>query len=243
MDAAAEPQPDERHVGRIDPALRACPVFASLDGAALARLADTTGRRSYGPGETVFQRGDPGDCLYVVARGQVDISLQDPDGGVAVLAVVSAPAAFGELGVVDGGPRVAAATARGATELIRVPQATLAQLLATEPAVAMAVLSSLVAMVRQGDQKVADLSLRRLHHRVRRHLMHACAPWLATAEQAPGAVVKVDLPINQTDLARQVGGSRQQVNRILAELDATGTIARKGRRIVSIRPDRLTFED
>jgi CRP-like cAMP-binding protein len=138
---------------------------------------------------------------------------------------------------------VASATARGATELVRVPQATVARLLATEPTVGSALMASLVAMVRHGDQKVADLSLRRLHHRVRRHLLDAAAPWLAGQENRAPDEVAVDLPINQTDLARQVGGSRQQVNRILADLGAAGALSRRGRRIVAIRPALLRFDD
>lgn len=62
----------------VDPVLRSCAVFAALDARALGRLSATTGRHSYDEGQIVFQQGDAGDCMYVVARGSVEISVQDP---------------------------------------------------------------------------------------------------------------------------------------------------------------------
>ena len=49
--------------------------------------------------------------------------------------------------------------------------------------------------------------------------------------------------LTQGDLARQVGGSRQQVNRVLMSLEADGSIERLGHRIVGIRPGRLYSDD
>jgi DNA-binding GntR family transcriptional regulator len=51
--------------------------------------------------------------------------------------------------------------------------------------------------------------------------------------------VAVDVALTQGDLARLVGGSRQQVNRILMGLEAAGSIERLGHRIVGIRPELL----
>ena len=49
----------------------------------------------------------------------------------------------------------------------------------------------------------------------------------------------VDIVINQTDLAHQVGGSRQAVNGVLKALEQAGVIERSGRRVVSVRLDLL----
>lgn len=223
----------------LDPRLVACPVFAGLDPAALARLAAAAGRRRYDRGQIIFSQGDPGDCLYVLTGGSVAISVQTPDGGVAVLAVLQPPAAFGELAVVDGGPRAAMATARELSAVLRIPRTTVVQLLSTEPAVGAGLITSLVAMVRRVDEKNADLALRDLPHRVHKHLLDAALSQHGDRPLAPGAAVRVDLRINQTELAHQVGGSRQQVNRILAVLDGTGAITRHGHRIIAIRPHLL----
>ena len=62
-------------------------------------------------------------------------AVQAAGGGVAVLAVLEPPAAFGEMAVVDGGPRVGMATAREPTELLRIARSTVLRLVATEPTV------------------------------------------------------------------------------------------------------------
>jgi CRP-like cAMP-binding protein len=160
-----------------------------------------------------------------------------------VLARIGAPTAFGELAVIDGGPRVAMATAREPTELVRIPRATVLALFATEPSVSGALMSSLVGLVRRVDEQVSDLALRRLPQRVRRHLLSEAVHQTGSTDTGPDGVLGVDLRINQTDLARQVGGSRQQVNRVLAGLDGTGAIERRGQRIVAVRPALLAFDE
>ena len=187
--------------------------------------------------------GEPGDCMYVIIRGAVGISIQSPDGGEALLAVLEPPASFGELAVVDHGPRVAMATARQATELLRIERGTVLDLVATEPVVGAALISSLVAMVRRVDEQTSDLALLGLPLRVRKHLLGAALHQHGSRPVPPGGAIHIDLRINQTDLARQVGGSRQQVNRILAALDGAGAIERMGHRIVAVRPHLLAVEE
>jgi CRP-like cAMP-binding protein len=181
--------------------------------------------------------------MYVILRGAVGISIQSPDGGEALLAVLEPPASFGELAVVDRGPRVAMATARQPTELLRIERSTVLDLVATEPVVGAALISSLVAMVRRVDEQTSDLALLGLPLRVRKHLLGVALHQHGSRPVLPGGAIHVDLRINQTDLARQVGGSRQQVNRILAALDGAGAIERMGHRIVAVRPDLLAVEE
>src|SRR5688572_26312217 len=93
-------------------------AFRSLDEPELGRLASACGERTYGPGEIVFLRGDAGDCMYVVASGSVAVSLSSADGRDVLLAVLAAHRHFGELALVDDGPRVATVTARSKTVLV-----------------------------------------------------------------------------------------------------------------------------
>jgi CRP-like cAMP-binding protein len=225
-----------------DRILRACPIFAELAEPTMARLSAGSGRHAYDKHQIVFQQGEPGDCMYVVARGSVQLSVREPDGGEFVLAVIGPPTAFGDMAVVDGGPRVATATTREPTDLIRIPRLSVVHLLEAEPTVAAAMLASFVALVRRADEQVVDLSLRTLPSRVRRHLLTMAASDPRTSGLSTDGVLAVDLLIDQSDLARQVGGSRQQVNRILASLEATGAIQRRGRRIVEVRPVLLATD-
>ena len=212
-------------------------LFAGLPHAELEALADRCGSRRVEKGGRVFARGDEGDCLYIVAQGSVALSASTSSGNEVVLAVLFAPQSFGELAVLDGGPRVADAAARQRTVLVTVPGTAFRALLARSPAMAVTLIKALTRLIRDVDELVVDLALVDLNGRVARYLL-AAANW-PDARIPQRGWVDVDLPLSQTELARMVGGSRQNVNRIIVSLERNGAIARSGSRVVSVRPDLL----
>jgi CRP/FNR family cyclic AMP-dependent transcriptional regulator len=212
-------------------------VFRSLDESELGRLAAACGERTYGPGEIVFLRGDGGDCMYVVSSGSFAVSLSSGDGRDVLLAVLGPHNHFGELVLVDDGPRVATVTARTSSVLVVVPRQAVVDVMARRPSVTQALLVSMAALVRRLDEQACDAALLDLPHRVEKHLATFLPPRLGGVP--PDGLVPVQVDLTQGDLARQIGGSRQQVNRVLMNLEANGAIERMGHRIVGIRPDRL----
>jgi CRP-like cAMP-binding protein len=223
-------------------ALSQSDVFRSLDEAELVRLASACGQRTYGRGELVFLRGDPGDCMYVVAAGAVAVSLSSLGGRDVLLAVLGPNQSFGELALVDDGPRVATVTARTRSVLVVVPRRAAADVMARQPTVVTALLVSMAALVRRLDEQACDAALLDLPRRVEKHLA-GLARSRATAAEGLDGWVPVDVSLTQGDLARQIGGSRQQVNRVLMSLEAAGSITRRGNRIVAIRPQQLYTDD
>jgi CRP/FNR family transcriptional regulator, cyclic AMP receptor protein len=223
-------------------ALSQSDVFRSLDEAELVRLASACGQRTYGRGELVFLRGDPGDCMYVIAAGAVAVSMSSVGGRDLLLAVLGPNQSFGELALVDDGPRVATVTARSRSVLVVVPRRAAAEVMARQPTVVTALLVSLAALVRRLDEQACDAALLNLPRRVEKHLA-ALARGRATTAEGLDGWVPVDVSLTQGDLARQIGGSRQQVNRVLMDLEAAGSITRRGHRIVGIRPHQLYTDD
>ncbi len=217
-------------------------AFRSLDESELDRLASACATHTYGPGELVFLRGDSGDCMYVVASGAVAVSLSSVGGRDVLLAVLGPHQTFGELALVDDGPRVATVTARLTSVLVVVPRRAVADVMVRHPAVMRALLVSMAALVRRLDEQACDAALLDLPRRVEKHLS-ALVRGRAVPPPRPDGFVPVEHVLTQGDLARQVGGSRQQVNRVLMSLEADGSIERLGHRIVGIRPERLYSED
>ena len=177
----------------------------------------------------MFLRGDPGDCMYVVAAGAVAVSLSSVAGRDVLLAVLGPNQSFGELALVDDGPRVATVTARTRSVLVVVPRRAAADVMARQPTVVTALLVSLAALVRRLDEQACDAALLDLPRRVEKHLAGLARGRATAAERADGWV-PVDVSLTQGDLARQIGGSRQQVNRVLMNLEAAGSITRRGHR-------------
>jgi CRP-like cAMP-binding protein len=113
------------------------PQFAGLRRRVLGHIAIRLFDKSYSAGEVIFEEGEPGRALYLLEKGAVEVARQTADGPVT-LARFEAPAAFGELALVDDLPR--SATARAATDcrLLLLYRTHFDELLEHKPAVAVA---------------------------------------------------------------------------------------------------------
>jgi len=100
--------------------------------------------RRLDPGERVFLEDDVGDCLYVVRSGHVDVITFG-----TVLDRVGPGGIFGEMAVIDDGPRSAAALAAETTEVAVIDKATFHTLVREEPAFALAIMRLLAERVRR----------------------------------------------------------------------------------------------
>jgi putative ABC transport system ATP-binding protein len=83
----------------------------------LAR-ADETVPVELAAGEFVFRQGDPGDLIYTVEAGQIEIVRERADGGEEVLARISPGDYFGELAPIFGTRRSAGARAASAARVV-----------------------------------------------------------------------------------------------------------------------------
>ncbi|MEO7743660.1 MAG: SulP family inorganic anion transporter [Usitatibacter sp.] len=89
-------------------------LFRGLDEREIATLAGFLERRELRSGEPVFQEGDDGDCLYLIARGSVSIKIKLGDGTRARrLATFTSGVMFGEMSLLEGSKRSADAYAKG----------------------------------------------------------------------------------------------------------------------------------
>ncbi len=96
-------------------ALGRSPVFDLLSRAELQALARLCRTVTWAAGDVVFREGDPGASLFVLTEGEVEVLNghgEDPAAGPKVIAVLSAPSAFGEMALVDREARSATVRAR-----------------------------------------------------------------------------------------------------------------------------------
>src|SRR5919202_3683038 len=82
-------------------------LFAGLDESELLALGACARRRTYQKGEHVFHQGDAGDAVFVLAEGRVKVIFASAEGDEMILATLQPPDVFGELALIDGGPRSA----------------------------------------------------------------------------------------------------------------------------------------
>lgn len=131
-------------------------LFQGLDRVSLSQLAFHVELVPYEDGEAVFHRGDKGDALYVVSQGLFQVLLPPENGRSEVLLNNLSPGDyFGEQSILTSEPRSAAVRAKGPAEALRLPQSEFLELIRRRPAIATAVIGTLVRRVTKLDQTVA----------------------------------------------------------------------------------------
>src|SRR5579884_707992 len=215
--------------------LRDVPLFAGVHPDILDALARTTLVRRYPKGQVLCSEGDPGDSLLVLEEGQARVSRFTAAGRETVLASAAAPAAFGELALIDGGPRSATVIAVTPVVVRVLGRRAFLDLLAGQPAVAMALLRTLAGMVRATNERLADLLSLDVPGRLAKWLLARAGE--ADAGQAAGISVPVGL--SQAALAAELGSSRESINKALKRFEALGVLSIERDRITLHRPDLL----
>ncbi|TME33319.1 MAG: cyclic nucleotide-binding domain-containing protein [Chloroflexi bacterium] len=102
-------------------ALRAAPLFAELPEEDLRRLAEMAQSMSLAQGELLLREGDPGDSMYVVVSGELDVTKLS-GGNEVQLARVGAGTIQGEMSAIEGRPRSASVRAITAVDVLKVPR-------------------------------------------------------------------------------------------------------------------------
>ncbi len=132
--------------------LTAVPFFQLLDEkerAALAERVDTVGHPA---GKTLFSYGDPGDSLYIVREGEVELFFKNDTGERIVLETARAGDFFGEISLLDGGARMASALVTKDLQAVVVDRGDLEALLRTHPAAAMELLTATGRRLRETNR-------------------------------------------------------------------------------------------
>ena len=117
-----------------------------------ARLAEFIDFRQLAAGETLFQTGEPGESLYVVKSGEVELFIKDTAGQKILLAIADVGEVFGELALLDRGPRTATALALADTELLELDRDDLLLLFQKSPNAALRLLAAMGHMTRKADE-------------------------------------------------------------------------------------------
>ena len=210
--------------------LKMNPLFADLGEDALKKIAGLCSRRTLGANEVLFQKGDAGDALYGIRRGQVRIETGTEGGGRLTLNFLGSGDLFGEIALLDGQARTADATAVEPTELYVLHRADFTAFLTREPGVAVKLIELLCQRIRWVSERMEEAVLLPLQVRLARRLCALAADF--------GSEVQ----ISQEQLGIYVGAARESVNRQLQQWRRDGILELKRGRIVLKNLGKLTAE-
>src|SRR5258708_12836144 len=86
-------------------------------------LAERIDLLQFSAGQSIFNYGDPGNALYIIRSGEVEIFIKNDQGEKIVLETSKPGDIFGEVSLIDNGPRTAWVTAISNAELLRLDRA------------------------------------------------------------------------------------------------------------------------
>ena len=203
------------------------PLFSGLGQAAIDDLSGFCHKKQLASGETLFLKGDTGEAMYGVRRGQIRIETGTESGGRLMLNALGAGDLFGEVAVFDGQARTADAVAAEPTELFVLRRGDLMAFLERHPRVAVRLIELLCQRIRFISERMEEAVLSPLPARLARRLC-------ALADDF-GAEVN----ISQEQLGVYVGAARESVNRQLQEWRRAGILDLGRGRILLVDVKRL----
>jgi CRP-like cAMP-binding protein len=211
---------------------------------ALERLA-----REFPAGTVLFEEGQPGDHMYIVVTGEVELRRQVGDGE-RVLAVLPGGEFFGEMAILNNRPRSATAVVRTAARLFVIDGTTFEAMLRARPEIALRMIKALATRLDRANHHVELLLLPTANHRVVQCLRDMAEQQLqlAAARRRVSAVAHRTLPTEMpafapddaphgtevlvpkraADIAAQVGLSVDEVNDVLDRLRAARLVLSPG---------------
>jgi signal transduction histidine kinase len=135
--------------------VRRVPLFADLSEEDLEQLYEMAKTISIHPGELVFEEGAPGDALYVILDGELEITKRQ-GGQDVVLAVRRAGEFIGEMSLLEHTPRSASVRALHESRLLMISQAAFETLLSCSPSAHLTMLRAVTSRLRSTESMLVQ---------------------------------------------------------------------------------------
>ena len=161
--------------------LKEVPLFQLLDDHERAELAAQLDVVHFPAGQTIFSYGEPGDAIFVISSGEVEVFFKNDTGERIVLEVATRGDFFGELSMLDNGTRSASVVATKDTEALRLDRPDLEKFLQLRPQAAMDLLAAMARRHRETVERLRHTATRNVNeeHEDTRTLIQKAADRIA----------------------------------------------------------------
>jgi CRP-like cAMP-binding protein len=130
----------------VEPPVGRFPPAASGEGG--LTVGDGALGTVYRSGEVIVREGEPGNCMYVVQAGQVEV-VRDEGGRERRLGVIGEASFFGEMAIFETETRSATVRALGDVRVLTIDKRTVLRRIKEDPLLALNLLKTLSARLRQ----------------------------------------------------------------------------------------------
>lgn len=175
--------------------------------------------RDFPAGTVLFEEGQPGDFMYVVQSGEIEIRRLVGETE-RVLAVLMPGEFLGEMAILNSRPRSATAVVRSDARLIVIEGKTFEAMLRARPEIALRIIKALASRLESANQHVELLLLPTANHRVVQCLRRMAEEQIALAGTHIAHGTAIFVPKTANDIATRVGLPLHEVGEVLERLRA-----------------------
>lgn len=183
--------------------------------------------------EAIFSQGDNADAVFYILQGTIKLTVVSKLGKEAILTMLEPGTFFGESCLTGQTVRRATAWAREACRVLRIPKATMLQILRTEPTFAELFITHLLSHAARVEGELIDQLFNSCEKRLARLLL-LLADFGKKGRQPQAAIPK----ISQESLAEMVGTTRSRVSFFMNKFRRQGFIEYNG--ILRVHSSLLT---
>ncbi|MFH1538482.1 MAG: Crp/Fnr family transcriptional regulator [bacterium] len=207
-------------MNKYQSALREVPLFSDFSAKELKVLEQTAQVRQYGKGDEIVHRSEEGDTFFSILEGKVKVILTDDESKEYILGVLRPKEFFGELALLDGEPRSATVVALEETEVLALQRDDFLQQIKKHPELCIKLMIVLGRRLRKANQSIESLAFKDVCGRLAEMILDLAE---STGENKDEGIL-VPLEYSRTELAHQIGTTRETLTRALKTLQSMGNI-------------------
>jgi len=224
-------------IGQLKSAAQTSILMASMNAADCMSLFETSQRKIFESGATIFSQGDLGESVILIESGRAEISITSLSGRKSVLAHMGPGEVLGEIAALDGGGRTATAVAASTISARVLARQNILKFVSERPNVASAIIAELCRKTRNATDMYSVQTMSEGYQRLARALLRLFEKW---GTEGPSGV-RLEEKFSQGDIGEFSGLARENVNRYIKGWVDEGVLRLDGRQLILL--DRAALEE
>ncbi len=215
--------------------LKKIPFLSALSAKHLSEVYRLAEEVAVASGQPVFAKRQDADAMYIVLSGRIKIFTNSASKKRKTFAYLKDGEFFGEMALVEGTTRTAAAQAVEPSRLLVIRKKDFQRLLARDPKMALYLLETVCERLRKANEEIEGLLFRNILGRVAKAMLELAR---RSGESNGGGLVLKER-FTQQELADIVGTTREPLTRALSSLRRAGLVDQHDGRYSIPAPDKL----
>jgi CRP-like cAMP-binding protein len=210
-------------------------ILQGLDEQSFQRVLESAKIKKLGDGEFYFLAEEPATHAYILLDGKVKLAQVTTDGYQVILGYLVPGRVYGIIAILKKVTYPVSAQAVGNCKALVWDQATLNHLMEISPRIALNSLRLMSGQIREFQNRVKDLSTKRVEQRIARAILRLARQSGKKVEEG----VLIDLPLSRQDLAEMSGTTLYTVSRVFTEWEKSGLTHSQRQKVIITNPHGL----